>query len=134
MGGQAEPKPCRGEAQKFIHNWFSNPGFLLRLGMHARVDLKCRWTHFLENVCSILTRSMIAPKHLKDTSKLHHTGWGKTFFFMVDKVSGRGSCFVCPTRTGAACELLKQTIKETVKRIFIRLSRELVWMRNCNLD
>lgn len=81
LGGQAAPKSHEGETRKFIRNCFSNPRLLLMWGMHASVDLKCWWTSFLGNVYSILTPSLIAPKHLKETSKSHHIGWEKKSFF-----------------------------------------------------
>lgn len=123
MGGQAAPKSCARETQKFIHNGSSVPRF-----SHASVDLKCWWTCFLGNVCSILTQSLIAPKHLKDTSKLHYIGWGKkNLFSLWTKSQGTWGWSFFPSRARAACELQKWTIH-------IGLSGELVLMWNCNLD
>lgn len=89
MEGQAVPRSCEGETQKFTDNCFSNFRFLLMLELHATVDLKCRWACFLGNGSSILPQSLIAAKHLKETSKLHHTGWGKTFVLLWTKSQAR---------------------------------------------
>lgn len=84
------PRSCEGETQKFIDNCLSNPRFLLMLEVHASADLKCSWDCFLGNGCSILPRSLIAPKQLQETVNditLAEAGGGN-LCFIVDKVSG----------------------------------------------
>lgn len=131
LGGQAAPKSHEGETRKFIRNCFSNPRLLLMWGMHASVDLKRWWTSFLGNVYSILTPSLIAPKHLKETSKSHHIGWEKKsfffFFLLWTKSQDRGAVPFSPWEPGQHAKLQKWTIH-------VGPSGELVLMWNCNLD
>lgn len=87
------------------------------LEVHASVDFKCWWTHFLGNACSIWTWSLIAPKHLKETSKLRHPGW-RGALFSLWTVSEWVSCSIFLTRSRAACELQKLATHSQLSREF----------------